>query len=247
MSNTAEKVRSKHSMPIIGVIGATNPDAAYSSEQGIKVGYELREFFHNRSGSLFTGGVEGVGVDIYTGVLRFCIEQGMKEQRFLDDKFFILIPEYAERPIEMPYIAHAVWAADIKNVMDPYVPPNEYFVLGRLTKNGEIAIVRAGKTMAERRAYVGEIADALVAVNGGLGTLDEARYCLKENKPVFAVDTTGGAAQILAEIRRNGVPYDLRAVLAKRKICFDDIDTSLIQIVEREEDIQEQLGRILCL
>ena len=81
-----EDIISKYEHPVIGVIGAASPLPGYDSADSYRLGYELRELIEN-GGSLFTGGVSGIGTDFYEGVVDYCSERG------LEDRFFILFPE----------------------------------------------------------------------------------------------------------------------------------------------------------
>ena len=117
--------------PIIGVIGATAPQNDYNRNQGIKVGYKLREAI-NSAGTIFTGGVNGVGVDVYIGVMKFCVDHGN-----LDDKFFVLIPQFLTIRGTQEQIS--------------YDTPEAYHVLAALTTKGHLEIVYAGDSMDERR------------------------------------------------------------------------------------------------
>src|SRR3989344_4806210 len=102
-----EEIRTKHEKPIIGIIGATSPLRDYTKEMGIELGYKLRGFLEGKQGSLFTGGVPGVGADVYEGISKYC------EENNLEDRFFVLVPE------------------------DEFVPPLEYFLSAACTKNDE--------------------------------------------------------------------------------------------------------------
>ena len=148
--------------PIIGVIGATFPTMPYKKHMGMKVGYVLRSYVEREEGSIFTGGVEGVGVDVYTGVTRFCIDEGIRRGELLEDGFFVLIPENIE-----------VGSKETYRTMK-YNPPDSYEALAQLSRRRELDIVRAGANMNERREKVAEVADVIITVNGGMGTLDEA-------------------------------------------------------------------------
>ena len=60
-----EKKTIQRSRPLIAVIGAAKPGPDYTRKKGVAIGYKLREFLGgDRDGTIFTGGVEGVGVDV---------------------------------------------------------------------------------------------------------------------------------------------------------------------------------------
>ena len=81
-----EETIDRHEHPIIGIIGALSPSQEYDNVDGFRIGYELRNIVNN-GGSLFTGGVPGVGLDAYKGIVSYCKEKGV------NDKFFVLVPE----------------------------------------------------------------------------------------------------------------------------------------------------------
>lgn len=147
-------VRAQETLPIIGIIGAGWPQPPYHERMGIEVGEVLRKFLRNR-GTLFTGGIGGVGIDAYVGVTRYCVTQREKTQEPVDDRFFVLIPQE---------VACETTAGEF--FAQPYEPPQLYHRLAQLSKKSPLKIIRAGKTMAERREYVARIADALVIING---------------------------------------------------------------------------------
>jgi len=68
----------------IGIIGAAAPTKGYLPQIGVELGRKLRVYLGDK-GFVFTGGVSGVGVDVYQGV----VEASNGEE----DRFFILLPE----------------------------------------------------------------------------------------------------------------------------------------------------------
>ena len=173
-----EEITAKYERPIIGIIGATSPLPGYDSDEAYRLGYELREVV-DKQGSLFTGGVPGVGLDVYRGIADHCAEKGV------EDKFFILLPN-----IEIE-------------------PPEEYFRLAEKTKNKALKIERAGQNMEERRSYVGAVADVLVLVNGSKGTLDETLKGLIQRKPIICLQNSGGAAEVISKLKRGEIDIPL--------------------------------------
>jgi predicted Rossmann-fold nucleotide-binding protein len=164
--------------PIIGIIGAINPSPEYDSDDAYRLGYDLREAIADK-GTLFTGGVPGVGIDAYRGITDYCRENGA------DDRFFVLFPEGME-------------------------PPQTYFQLAKQTRNQALRIVRAGKSLDDRRAYVGPLADVLVVDNGSSGTIDEALQTLVLGKQVVCLQNSGGAADVLTRFKNGSIEIPLK-------------------------------------
>jgi hypothetical protein len=90
---TLEDIAAKYEHPIIGIIGAASPMPGYDSSDGFRLGYWLRDLVEAK-GTLFTGGVKGVGLDVYGGIVDYCNEKGAQ------DKFFVLIPEGDYQPLD---------------------------------------------------------------------------------------------------------------------------------------------------
>ncbi|MBS3149294.1 hypothetical protein J4455_01190 [Candidatus Woesearchaeota archaeon] len=80
------EISEKYSAPIIALVGAMVPLPKYESDETKILGYELRKAI-GKKGTLFTGGVNGVGVDFYKGIVDYCKENSV------DDRFFVLLPE----------------------------------------------------------------------------------------------------------------------------------------------------------
>ncbi|MBI2105635.1 hypothetical protein HYT56_02235 [Candidatus Woesearchaeota archaeon] len=181
-----EEITQRYEHPIIGIIGATSPLPDYDSDDAFRLGYDLREFVEEK-GSLFTGGVQGVGVDIYSGIVDYCLEKNV------GDKFFILFPDFE------------------------LAPPEEYFKLAEKTKNGILRMEKAGKDMEERRVYIGGVADYLIVVNGSTGTIDEALKGLLLEKPVICLQNSGGAAEALSKLKKGEakIPLEVDTDLIK--------------------------------
>lgn len=173
-----EEITARHEHPIIGIIGATSPLPDYDSDDAYRLGYELRQVVDNK-GSLFTGGVSGVGIDVYRGIADYCLEKGV------DDKFFVLFPN-----------------------MD-FEPPQEYFKLAGKTKNRVLRVEKVGQDMEERRSYVGAVADLLVLVNGSVGTIDEALKGLFLGKQVVCLQNSGGASDVLSRFKKGEIDIPL--------------------------------------
>jgi len=84
LTKRIEAIKQKYPGVRIGVIGAVAPTRMYRSILGEQLGKILREHVSNK-GFVFTGGVSGVGVDVYRGVV-----EGSNGK---DDRFFVLLPE----------------------------------------------------------------------------------------------------------------------------------------------------------
>ena len=74
-SPEAVAIKNQLGSPVIGVIGATSPNYEYSSEMGFMAGYAARQFLGDKNGHIFTGGVEGVGVDAFLGVATYALRK----------------------------------------------------------------------------------------------------------------------------------------------------------------------------
>ena len=174
-----EEITKKYEHPIIGIIGTTSPSPDYDSDEAYRLGYELREAVEKR-GSLFTGGVFGVGLDAYKGIVDYCVERGV------DDKFFVLFPDMGLEP------------------------PQEYFKLAEKIRGGVLKVEKIGQNMEERRSYVGAVADLLVVVNGSAGTVDEALKGLFLGKPAVCLQNSGGAAEVISKLKRGEIDIPLK-------------------------------------
>ena len=184
MDSITEHIKTHYDHPIIGVIGSTLPRHPYQKAMGERAGFLLRQYIADR-GTLFTGGVEGVGVDVHRGLAQYCLEH---EGAIPPEKFFVLVPTHTISPKE-------------SYQPQPYTIPNEYLATHTSLSMLPLSIEHAGAHMGERRHYVGQVADLLVCLNGGRGTVDEAITGLSNNVPVIALPATGGAAQTLLAFR----------------------------------------------
>jgi predicted Rossmann-fold nucleotide-binding protein len=189
-----EEVIGRYEHPIIGVIGATNPSEGYNNEDAKKLGYELRKLVSFK-GSIFTGGVYGVGLDLYDGIIDYCMEH------VVDDKFFVLFPDI------------------------PYNVPEEYHDLAKYTQSETLRVEKLGKDMDERRTYIGAVADLLILINGSSGTIDEALKGLILGKPVVCLENSGGAADVLTRLKKGEVkiPLNIDKNLIKPFVSIDEI------------------------
>ena len=84
LDKEARRIRKEFKGLKIGIIGATAPTREYAHEIGIELGKKLRAYLANQ-GYVFTGGVPGVGEDVYQGIV--------SESKGGDDRFFVLLPE----------------------------------------------------------------------------------------------------------------------------------------------------------
>ncbi len=240
MIKLEDKIRSEKEVPIIGIIGSTSPINPYTRNMGVDVGYELRKYLNDKKGTLFTGGVNGVGVDVYTGVLKYCIENYGKrvlpfKKNIPDDRFFVLVPEEMEMPL-----FHGIFKEE--NIHESsftkviYEPPEAYTALAALSSKHKLDIIRAGENMNKRRKYVAKVADALVVVNGGYGTLDEALSLLLEGKPLITLPYSGGAAKELLDIKERKIP-----IAKSHRLPLDKLDLNLINIAHDTSELISNL------
>lgn len=84
LKSDIESVLTKYKSPRIGVIGGSYIRSE-NAELCESIGSNLREFIGDK-GWLFTGGVGGVGVKVYRGVVTY------SQQNKLKDRFFALLP-----------------------------------------------------------------------------------------------------------------------------------------------------------
>lgn len=197
-----EELTQKYEHPIIAVIGATQPLPDYEQKIGESLGYKLRELLEKQQGTIFTGGVPGVGVDIYQGVINYCQEHSKS-----NDKFFCLLPE--EYPICIDYLLSA----------------------DEIGKNS-VSIERIGKDMEERRTNLSNLADCLIVVNGSHGTLDEALKSMLLGKKLLCLANSGGAAKVLEKIKLEeiqGLPKEINSSLIELFYNVDDLIAYLEQ------------------
>jgi hypothetical protein len=232
VDNLIQQVRSRWQSPIIGIIGATIPTEEYTRGMGIEVGYAVREHL-SEAGSVFTGGVDGVGVDAYAGIMKYCIDQGLSKGRLPEDRFFVLIPHY--------FMMGPPRRGIRRQARVEYDPPQSYAVLAALSKEGKLSIERAGSTMDERREFVAGIADKLVVVNGGSGTLDEAINALEFGKPIITLPYTYGAASIIALAKKGKISPAMRHQLWNSRLSFDNVDLSNILVADSIRDMRKYL------
>lgn len=84
-------------------------------------------------------------------------------------------------------------------------PAEDYFrFLSEIDEN--LRIIPSGKDMLERRQKLAEIADMLIVVNGGAGTMDEANRAYDLGKPLYCLNSSGGVARQIAEAAGNDNP-----------------------------------------
>ncbi len=229
MTDLVRQIRQERGKPLIGIIGATSPDDGYRREVGIKAGYMLRRYVDLTEGRIFTGGVDGVGVDVYIGVMRFCVEKAAETGEMPDDKFFVLVPETGAEGFSF---GDGEIARDLK-----YSPPDAYTALAALTPRRSLDSVRAGYDMRERREHMAHVSDVLVVINGGGGTLHEAMHALETSRRVIAIKGTGGVADSLVSIKGMEPTGTLRGILSRIGV-LDTIPTDLIYVAK---DLDEMI------
>ncbi len=190
------EIKNNFTGPLIAVIGAASPGYEYVPQLGIVAGYELRKLCKDK-GYLFSGGVEGIGADVFTGA---CI---YATQNKFPSKFFVVIPDN-----------YTILDDSHNDLVVPYDISNTYKAIERITDT-ECEIVRAGYEMSERRLYLSAIADVVIVINGGSGTFDEAKIALEFGKTVIALQSSGGAAEALCQWKMG---YKPKAVDVKYRL-----------------------------
>lgn len=238
MSDLISEIREGNETPLIGIVGATSPNyREYTPKMGEVVGYALRKYIAQRKGSLFTGGVKGVGLDVYRGIVSACQPNEKSEgSKVEEDRFFVLVPT--------DILLSAIEGEDSKEALyTSYSIPREYEELAKTTKSGELRIVRAGKDMSERRKHLAKVADALVVVNGGLGTLDEALGAIKGRKPVIPIVSTGEVPSLLEAFKRR--PNRFRKLVGGMGYSVDNLDRSFIYPVNNALEVISVLENLL--
>jgi len=204
MDYIAEEIRHRYAGPKISVIGAVSPTAPYTIDIGVKIGAKLREYA-GTDGYIFTGGVEGVGLDIYGGIASV-VGGG-------EDRFFVLLPEGV-------------------NVPGGY---------NRVSQKGAVAVEYFGSDMFERRIGMGKVADVVIVLNGGGGTLHEAACALADGKKVIVFDY-GGAGSALYQAKKTGA---VSAELERVGITERNLDQIILGSVDAiDADIEAALGSL---
>jgi predicted Rossmann-fold nucleotide-binding protein len=173
---TVEELTQKHDHPIIGIIGSTIPTPSYYKRMGRDLGYLLREGLERKNGTLFTGGVAGVGVDFYSGIVEYCMDNQTN-----NDRFFCLFPDWE------------------------YNVDGGYTELSKLIRK-EPVVERIGKDFNERREQLGRVGDVFVLLNGGEGSVHEAFCALFYNKPVLCHLESGGGVDLLYKLKKDEIP-----------------------------------------
>src|SRR5947207_839694 len=130
----ADLIKSQLRGKVIGVIGSTSPTSPYRGHMGFLVGYMLQEMLGDKN-TLLTGGVEGVGVDV------FCGYAAHKSS----GNFVALIPHTVEYPVMDEFNGH-IFDTKPQYTSVPYALPDEYMVIAQTT-NTLIKEVRGGKDM----------------------------------------------------------------------------------------------------
>ena len=83
--------------PLISVIGATFPTRPYDDIMGFNLGMQLRDRLETNHGTVFTGGVDGVGIHTYLGIVNY-----VKTHDYIDDKFLPVIDKIREVLVTIP-------------------------------------------------------------------------------------------------------------------------------------------------
>ena len=164
MNRLVESIRESYPKPLIGIVGAAfPPKEVYDAEFGETIGYSLRKYVEKKGGFLFTGGVPGVGVDAYRGIVSACqpLTESSKEEP-KDDRFFVLTPHSFLIELNSSFFTE-----DEEGTILSYEVPSEYRALAKKTQSKQLRIIHAGDDMDERRKYLSQVADVLVTINGG--------------------------------------------------------------------------------
>jgi hypothetical protein len=228
----------------IGIIGSTTPSASYRPEMGLAAGIASRMALEQLGGGyVYTGGVEGVGVDSYGGVLHYAYNH------HVDPKFFAIIPEtytFVLNPKAPP--------KDRKLKTVAYSLPDDYLEMQDLILSlhperelEEIPAFYGGKGMVDRREIIVQIADALVMLNGSNGTLDEAIRAANLGIPLIVCEYSGGAARLLSLlVQGKELPSYLheeeKTKLAK---MVEEMNTESVVILSEEDGILNALKMTL--
>ena len=226
-------IRESKQQPLIAIIGATVPTEGYGRGIGIEVGHLLRKHIEPRNGTIFTGGVDGVGIDAYIGVMKYCIDslKNTPGKKISEDRFFVLVPEFDYIPMSQDLFEGGGYR------IVPFEVPKAYRTLGAFSARGELDVVIAGKDMEERRDYLVRVADVVIVINGGPGTLNEAVNALRNDKPVIALACSGGTASILSSVKDSfcaatNMPQGIPSTSSIKKI-----NTDLIYVASSTSDI----------
>lgn len=229
MNNTLEIDRTDIEKPVIAVLGATSPNEDYIPLMGWRIGRLLRDEVMN--GSICTGGVEGVGLDVYCGFVDTCLQTSDKP----NDRFFVAIPTHT---LEMPSLMDDdIRSPYCKPQLVPYSAPKGYQIAAKLLHQ-ELKVLRVGADMAERRKKLAEMANIAIAINGGMGTLEEIVLAASLGARVFIDGNSGGACRIIAKMKHENLS-DIR--IGRAVISIPSKDMERIDVFT---DI-DQLGKML--
>lgn len=242
--NLVYKIRENKEQPLIAIIGATVPTREYERRFGVEVGFLLRQHIESRRGTLFTGGVSGVGVDVYAGIMQYCVDELRKQQinkKMPDDRFFVLVPGN-----DCITFRKDLNLKEPEYESVPFEVPEAYHALGLISERRKLDVVAAGNDLGERRAYLSQVADILIAVNGGMGTLDEALNAIENGKSVIALSYSGGAASMLHSIKdpskvKKFKPKDIVSISRIRQ----DVNPNLIYVASDTQEMIQHLNSLL--
>jgi len=161
---------------IIAVIGAQVPNFPYDSSMGFRVGHAIAKIME-KGDILLTGGVEGIGVDVFMG--------------------------YAATPSKGTFACLIPLSTTIKRkgvkepIIIPFSLPEAYTSISKITGK-VIDVIQKGNDMWERREHLARMVDIAIVLNGGPGTLHEAEMILEKGKTVVSLPISGGVAELLA-------------------------------------------------
>lgn len=171
----------------IAIIGATIPEPPYDAYISFLAGLEISNILTPDS-SILVGGVEGVGLHAFMGYTA--------SKRKPKPIFYAVIPSHIK-------VAIGKEKDDITII--PYYLPKPYRDVSISTAS-PIQVVKKGDSMQERRKELIKMADIGIIINGGDGTADEAVMLIEANKPLIAIQGSGGYADISSDAV-NDIPF----------------------------------------
>lgn len=230
MEHTLEDFLKIAERPLIAVIGATIPTKEYNATMGLDIGRAIRDNIDKHPGTIFTGGVEGVGVNVYHGVVNHSFYYATFGRPIPKTRFFVLVPnnELVEDEI----------TGGFSN--KKYEVPESYHELSKLARQ-ELTIVRIGNNLKERRNYLAQIADVLVMINGSTGTLDEAILASKLSKKVFVLGNSGGLARTLVKCKEEKDYFEKLKKIVPGARVLSEVNWDYIHPVKDTDDLIKNL------
>ncbi|MDD5513070.1 MAG: hypothetical protein PHD09_04830, partial [Candidatus Omnitrophica bacterium] len=158
LNKIAGQIREQYHGIKVGIIGAAAPTKEYSSNSGVELGRKLSNYLGD-NGFVFTGGVSGVGVDVYRGV----VDTGKGK----NDRFFILLPE------EIPPAKEYLDVTSDRQVNTAYFGEDMFERRIGMAKVADVLVVVNGRggTLHEAISALEENKKVIVLNQGGAGGL----------------------------------------------------------------------------